>query len=708
MADISRELQAFKSAVYGEDVRDAMISAMNKINTVNEDCVAVIESQVQITEELDEKIAESDNALSYQTESVKLGFTSGYIKTGGLSIGNVVDTETIVSSNTYVHSIVGCSEGDTFILNLKGGGNPRAWAFIDSDNKLLSVSVASLMASDLFIKAPENSAYAIFNSEKNELGVCMKGYLPDRINKLASDIDALNTHHVFSGDISKLIKELYIPNLESKGYTLTKVNFYIGRQNTKYGYYFSEIRLFFNDDNNRYISVALCRAEDKKSEDYAITDQHYSVYSTPEQAIFMLNQFNNTVYHFSEVVYGTSDVIEGYIIFDVSSLAQGLHTFSEVNSDNIQNITFSPSIHAYINDAKKGERLLVHPLDNQIGASYSYQAPDQFMKDDLVKVYDQNGSLILPDSYTKYKQGKIVFNSAVSYDTDDLLIEYTRHTDLIPDFSNDLSENRNGFRLHEDNADNSYLFVQDPVEQNRNVLKLCTDAIVSKTGKPMRIQFDRMDLNYTELRETIKIYVPSGVLNALISYQDSVHWFGFAGAWVPYGVNTSDTENMYSGFGNGFDLYKTNAEDTDIYYHIRNRKRTIQNGAEVYTVLSEATSDFKVLADEWITIERILKVGNTGYCKLTITDSAGTHVLETSVGGVQGAGYVGVPDPENESELYGSAVAEDIPYRVITQSNMMKIYTSIDIANHVVTENGECALYFKDYACTDGKNVNAI
>lgn len=50
MADISREIQAFKSAVYGEDVRDAMVSAMNKINTVNEDGVAVIESQVQIDE----------------------------------------------------------------------------------------------------------------------------------------------------------------------------------------------------------------------------------------------------------------------------------------------------------------------------------------------------------------------------------------------------------------------------------------------------------------------------------------------------------------------------------------------------------------------------------------------------------------------------------------------------------------------------------
>lgn len=36
MADISREIQAFKSAAYGEDVRDAMASAMNKINTVAE------------------------------------------------------------------------------------------------------------------------------------------------------------------------------------------------------------------------------------------------------------------------------------------------------------------------------------------------------------------------------------------------------------------------------------------------------------------------------------------------------------------------------------------------------------------------------------------------------------------------------------------------------------------------------------------------
>lgn len=51
MADISQEIQAFLNAKYGEDVRSSMVSAMNKINTVNEDGVAVIESQVQIDEE---------------------------------------------------------------------------------------------------------------------------------------------------------------------------------------------------------------------------------------------------------------------------------------------------------------------------------------------------------------------------------------------------------------------------------------------------------------------------------------------------------------------------------------------------------------------------------------------------------------------------------------------------------------------------------
>ena len=36
MADISKELKQFKEAAYGEDVRDAMVSAINKINTVAE------------------------------------------------------------------------------------------------------------------------------------------------------------------------------------------------------------------------------------------------------------------------------------------------------------------------------------------------------------------------------------------------------------------------------------------------------------------------------------------------------------------------------------------------------------------------------------------------------------------------------------------------------------------------------------------------
>ena len=44
MADISAEIAAFQNAVYGEEVRSSMVSAIEKINDVCEDAESTVEN----------------------------------------------------------------------------------------------------------------------------------------------------------------------------------------------------------------------------------------------------------------------------------------------------------------------------------------------------------------------------------------------------------------------------------------------------------------------------------------------------------------------------------------------------------------------------------------------------------------------------------------------------------------------------------------
>jgi len=47
MADISKEIQNFKEADYGEDVRDSLISLTEKVNAEGEQALATVETQTQ-------------------------------------------------------------------------------------------------------------------------------------------------------------------------------------------------------------------------------------------------------------------------------------------------------------------------------------------------------------------------------------------------------------------------------------------------------------------------------------------------------------------------------------------------------------------------------------------------------------------------------------------------------------------------------------
>ena len=93
-----------------------------------------------------------------------------YIKTN-VNAGTTVDL-TEQSSNGYSYLMFACAPNDKIMLTGTGGNNPRLWAFVDSEYKLIQKSDNAVSASGLVIIAPADTAYCIINSEMSALGAC--------------------------------------------------------------------------------------------------------------------------------------------------------------------------------------------------------------------------------------------------------------------------------------------------------------------------------------------------------------------------------------------------------------------------------------------------------------------------------------------------------------------------------------------------------
>lgn len=121
---------------------------------------------------------------------VKLQFTSGaYIETGNIGDpGTVVDL-TPVTNSSYSYTIVNCNPGDSFEVNLTGGNAARAWAWLTSDNKIISNSASG--AVNTTIIAPDTAGKVVFNDNS---GGYVKAYMGnDVISEMEAEIESLKT-----------------------------------------------------------------------------------------------------------------------------------------------------------------------------------------------------------------------------------------------------------------------------------------------------------------------------------------------------------------------------------------------------------------------------------------------------------------------------------------------------------------------------------
>lgn len=486
-----------------------------------------------------------------------------------------------------------------------------------------------------------------------------------------------NIENCFSNneELNKIIAEAYVPDFFAYN-----------------GGSFTIRRAVLSTSNNKYYNMVRLYREPGNYDDYY--NLFFKYYESQEEAAADCLGFDK-IYSYDR----------NRIIFDLSGLNVGEQKTFSADFRNLSKIFNAPRIASELNTC---EHKLTKAVDNQIGAVGSYQCEDQFKEGSLVKVF-KDGLLCSPDTYTLYKQGKVLFGDTSDLDENTkVLFEYDKYSINGNAFENDLNENIEGFvAVQAGQAAQAYGFVSDPSGSDNDVIKISfTEEI---TGDRARLQLDK-DLDSTEFEDEVEMYISQEMYDALITFPSTFNWFGFGSSWCPFGTSpVGSTTNMFSGQATGFNLSKPNSDSSSLYYFIQARQKWYNpnTGMEEYQMdpskgYRSFYSEFPVKPGEWIKLRRKLVVGNPANCLFEVVDSDGTHSIPMN--GI----YTGVCDPENESTRYGNKVNPNIPYRMFRSSNFVKIYTSKEIADHCINTIGECSLYFKNYKLIKSKIVNAF
>lgn len=110
-----------------------------------------------------EEVADVKTQITLYTGNEEIRFTNnGYIDTHG-STANV---ESINADNTLRYAVVECSHGDKFVINVSGGINACAFAFVAADGTVLYKADNNYVAENRLITAPVNTKWLVLNDKK--------------------------------------------------------------------------------------------------------------------------------------------------------------------------------------------------------------------------------------------------------------------------------------------------------------------------------------------------------------------------------------------------------------------------------------------------------------------------------------------------------------------------------------------------------------
>lgn len=128
--------------------------------------VSDLGDQVRVVSLNDKDLASEISSISDILGIEEVNFTYSKNITTGVGVGNVVDL-TQQSVTNYKTALINCAEGDFYLVNGSSGINPRLWAFLDSDNQVITCADVNTTESWLLLVAPKGASMLVLNQNSD-------------------------------------------------------------------------------------------------------------------------------------------------------------------------------------------------------------------------------------------------------------------------------------------------------------------------------------------------------------------------------------------------------------------------------------------------------------------------------------------------------------------------------------------------------------
>lgn len=138
-------------------------------------CDDVLESIPQDYSSLSDDVDDLNSAIPQLTGFTPIPFNEKHLVPIGSTIGATINITPSASTSTDC-IVTDCTAGDVYSVTGYGWNTERLWAFVDSENKLLTESTANEHVTNSRITAPENASKLIVNARRvNERAVYKVG-----------------------------------------------------------------------------------------------------------------------------------------------------------------------------------------------------------------------------------------------------------------------------------------------------------------------------------------------------------------------------------------------------------------------------------------------------------------------------------------------------------------------------------------------------